>query len=139
MGIWYWFGVALGLGVALGTTFAALATPFRAGVLLACAAAVLGGFALGLTALGLVPAVGVASGGACGGFSAAELYRATIRRGGTRWATAFLLVLFGLGLGALALVPGLGYLEAITALALGLRLRRRAGSRFAGLRTLARD
>ena len=39
----------------------------------------------------------------------------------------------------LALVPVVGYIEAIAVAALGLRLRRRAGKRYAGLRTLARD
>jgi hypothetical protein len=42
-------------------------------------------------------------------------------------------------LAALAFVPGLGYVEAVAVPALGLRLRRRAPQRHAGLRTLARD
>jgi hypothetical protein len=36
-------------------------------------------------------------------------------------------------------VPVVGYLEAIAVPVLGLRLRRREGKRYAGLRTLARD
>jgi hypothetical protein len=39
---------------------------------------------------------------------------------------------------ALAFVPVVGYLEAIVVPALGLRLRRRAPERHAGLRTLAK-
>ena len=40
---------------------------------------------------------------------------------------------------ALALIPGVGYLEALVLPALGARLRRRGGERYAGLRILARD
>jgi hypothetical protein len=40
---------------------------------------------------------------------------------------------------ALALIPGVGYLEAVAIPALGARLRRRGGERYAGLRILARD
>ena len=40
---------------------------------------------------------------------------------------------------ALALIPGVGYLEALALPALGARLRRRGGERYAGLRILARD
>jgi hypothetical protein len=54
-------------------------------------------------------------------------------------ATA-LLVLVGAALvAALAFVPAIGYAEALALPALGMRLRRRAGKRYAGLRTLARD
>jgi hypothetical protein len=44
-----------------------------------------------------------------------------------------------LALAALAFVPALGYLEAAAVPLVGGRLRRRAGSRYAGLRILARD
>jgi hypothetical protein len=47
-------------------------------------------------------------------------------------------MLAGALLGGLALVPALGYLEAMLAVLLGLRLGR-DGDRYAGLRTLARD
>jgi len=40
---------------------------------------------------------------------------------------------------ALAFVPVVGYVEALAVPALGLRLRRRAPERHAGLRTLAKD
>jgi hypothetical protein len=50
-----------------------------------------------------------------------------------------LVVLAGIGVAALALVPALGYVEAVGVPLLGLRLRRRSGGRYAGLRILARD
>ena len=40
---------------------------------------------------------------------------------------------------ALGLIPGVGYLEALALPALGARIRRRGGERYAGLRILARD
>jgi hypothetical protein len=40
---------------------------------------------------------------------------------------------------ALALIPVVGYLEGALLPLLGARLRRRAGSTYAGLRILARD
>jgi hypothetical protein len=63
----------------------------------------------------------------------------TLRRGGTRGGTAALLAAVALVGAALAFVPAVGYLEAVAVLALGLRLRRRAPERHAGLRSLARD
>jgi hypothetical protein len=39
----------------------------------------------------------------------------------------------------LAFVPLIGYVETLTAPILGERLRRRAGSKYAGLRVLAKD
>ena len=42
-------------------------------------------------------------------------------------------------LAALAFVPVLGYVEAVALPAFGARLRARAGRRYAGLRSLARD
>ena len=51
----------------------------------------------------------------------------------------------GLGLGGaivvagLAFVPIVGYVELVAVPAVGMRLRHRAGKRYAGLRTLARD
>jgi hypothetical protein len=44
-----------------------------------------------------------------------------------------------LGAAALAVVPALGYVEAVAAPLLGQRLSRRADSRYAGLRILAKD
>ena len=63
----------------------------------------------------------------------------TLRRGGTRGGTATLLALAALAGAALAFVPVVGYLEALAVPALGVRLRRRAPERHAGLRSLAKD
>ena len=60
-------------------------------------------------------------------------------RGNPGWRPAFLVLLGAAVVALLAFVPGLGYLEAIAVPVLGMRLRRRAGKRYAGLRTLARD
>jgi len=62
-----------------------------------------------------------------------------LRGGGTRLGVAALVALAGLAVAALGLVPGLGYLEAAAAPLLALRLRRRGGRRYAGLRILAKD
>ena len=40
---------------------------------------------------------------------------------------------------AILFVPVVGYVELVAVPALGMRLRRRSGKRYAGLRTLARD
>ena len=52
---------------------------------------------------------------------------------------ALLVVIGAVVVAALAFVPVVGYVEALALPALGMRLRRRAGKRYAGLRTLARD
>ena len=78
-------------------------------------------------------------GAACGALGSAPLVAGTLRRGGTRGGTAALLVGAAVVVAALAFVPGVGYLEAVAVPLLGLRLRRRAPDRHAGLRTLARD
>ena len=54
-------------------------------------------------------------------------------------ATGFFVVLGAVLVALLALVPIVGYVEAIAVGALGIRVRRRAGKRYAGLRPLARD
>jgi len=52
---------------------------------------------------------------------------------------AALVALAGLVVAALAFVPALGYAEAALAPLAALRLRGRAGRRYAGLRILAKD
>ena len=78
-------------------------------------------------------------GGILGALGALPLVAGSLGRGGTRAATALLVVLGAAVVAALAFVPVVGYVEALALPALGLRLRRRAGKRYAGLRTLARD
>ena len=78
-------------------------------------------------------------GGAFGALGASPLVAGTLRRGGTRGGTAVLLWIAAAVVAALAFVPVVGYVEALAVPALGLRLRRRAPERHAGLRTLAKD
>ena len=139
MGLWYWLGVALGLGVALCASVGALLAPFRGAALLSAILAALGGYGLAaLLFLGPVAALAGAAGGIAGGILSAELARRTLKRGGTRGATAILLLGAALVVAALAFVPALGYIEFVLAVILALRLGRGGGDRFAGLRTLAR-
>jgi hypothetical protein len=97
------------------------------------------GVALGYLLGEVEEAVAGGIGGALGAFGSAQLVSGSLGRGGTRLATGFFVVLGAVFVALLALVPVLGYVLAIAVPALGLRLRRRAGKRYAGLRTLARD
>jgi hypothetical protein len=118
----------------------ALPAPFRGAALLSAVLAALGGYALAaFFFLGPVTALTGAAGGIAGGFCSAELAQRTLRRGGTRGATAILLLGAALIAAALAFVPALGYVEIVLAVILALRLGRGGSDRFAGLRTLARD
>ncbi len=138
MGDWYWVGVFAGLGVALGIVAAAalagrrtsLAAPFLAAAI---------GVALGIVFADAEEAAGGGVGGLLGSAGALELVRGALGRGGTRAATGLLVTLGAAALAALAFVPGVGYVEAVVLPALGARMRRRSGKRYAGLRTLARD
>ena len=138
-GEWYSIGLALGLGVGAGVLVTGLLSSVRGGVVAAAVAAALPAAALGYVIDDWTEAVAGALGALAGTLGAAQLVRGTLRRGGTRGGTAALVGAAGLALAALALVPALGYLEALAVPALGARLRRRAGERYAGLRILARD
>lgn len=135
MGDWYTIGILVGLGAALGVACTGALRRIPVGAALAAVIAV----AVGLLVWHWEQAVGGAVGAVCGAVGAGPLVSGTLRRGGTRGGTATLLALGALALAALAFVPALGYLEAVAVLALGLRLRRRAPERHAGLRSLARD
>ena len=139
MGDWYSVGVLVGVGVALGVLLAGALATSRVGLLAAAALAAGAALALGVALAGWDEAVGGAVGGLAGTAGAGQLAQGTLRGGGTRAGTAVLLGLGGLALAALALVPALGYIEAVAVPALAVRLRRRAGGRYAGLRILARD
>jgi hypothetical protein len=124
---WYLLGVAAFLGVAAGIAVVWLAR----GRLLRplAAAAVLAFVATGvLIALLAVAWAAVALAG--GGIVAA----ASVRK-----LAAEALPAAALGAAVVALVPLVGYLEAVAAPFLGRRLERRAGSRHAGLRVLAKE
>jgi hypothetical protein len=139
MGDVYWVGVFLGLGVGIGV---ALAGIFGASRLRFAAAVVLGaaiGAGLGLALAGYEDAIAGGIGGVLGAAGARQLVSGTVRRGGTRVATAVLTACAGLVLAVLAFVPILGFVEGLAVPALGVRLRRREPARYAGLRSLARD
>ena len=138
MGDWYSIGLFAGLGVALGVAAAgvfggrrfALAAPFLAAVI---------GVALGIALSGAPQAAAAGVGGFLGGVGALELVRGALGRGGTSLATALLVLGAAVVVAGLAFVPIVGYIELVAVPALGMRLRKRAGKRYAGLRTLARD
>jgi hypothetical protein len=138
MGDWYSIGVFAGLGVAFGVAAAgvfggrrlALAAPFLAAVI---------GVAVGIALADAAEAAAAGVGGILGGAGALELVRGALGRGGTPLATALLVLGAAVVVAALAFVPVVGYVELVAVPALGMRVRRRAGKRYAGLRTLARD
>jgi hypothetical protein len=139
MGDWYSIGVFAGLGVALGVASAgflggrrlALAAPFLAAVI---------GVALGIAFSDAPQAAAAGLGGFLGGVGALELVRGALGRGGgTPLATALLVIGGAVVVAGLAFVPIVGYVELVAVPAIGMRLRHRAGKRYAGLRTLARD
>jgi hypothetical protein len=138
MGPWYSIGVFAGLGVALGVAGAgalggrrfALAGPFLAAAI---------GVALGIGFGGAAQAAAAGVGGILGGAGALELVRGALGRGGTPLATALLVLVAAVVLAGLAFAPIVGYVELVAVPALGMRVRKHAGKRYAGLRTLARD
>jgi hypothetical protein len=124
---WYLVGVAAGLGVAAGAALVLLLKG-RAGWLLggcALVLAVAGGAAIAVTAA-VWAAVALAG--------AAFFALVALRPLTPEALPAAILAAAGL-----AVVPALGYVEAVAAPVLGRRLGRRAGSRYAGLRILAKD
>jgi hypothetical protein len=139
MGDWYTIGLALGLGIALGTLFAGLlsATPLGRG------AAVVLGAAAGALAGTLVDdwteLVAGGAGGLLGAAGAAIVVAGALRRGGTRGGLALIVAAVSAGLAAFAFVPVAGYIEAVALPFLAVRLRRSQAERYAGLRTLAKD
>jgi hypothetical protein len=135
MGDWYTIGILVGLGTAIGVA----STGALRRVVPGAAIAVVVSAAIGFLVWRWEQAVGGAVGAICGSIGCAPLVSGTLRRGGTRGGTATLLGLAALVGAALAFVPVVGYLEAVAVPALGLRLRRRAPDRHAGLRSLARD
>ena len=120
---WYWLGVLLGLGVSAGVVGREGRRPFLGVILLA------------LTAIAVVIALaglawwGLAAFAGSGVVSGLALRRLS---GAAR-------LLGSLVTAGLSFVPALGYLLAVAAPLAGVRLGRRAGSRYAGLRVLAKD
>jgi len=138
MGDWYSIGVFAGLGVALGVASAGVLGGRRITITATFLAALIS-VALGI-ALGDAPEAAAAGlGGFLGAVGALELVRGALGRGGTPFATALLVLGGAVVVAGLAFVPIVGYVELVAVPAVGMRLRKRAGKRYAGLRTLARD
>ena len=139
MGDWYWIGLAVGVGTGFGVLFTGVLSTIRAGVVAAIVLAAAAGAGLGFLIDNWDEALGGGLGGVAGVLGAAQVVRGALQRGGTRGGTATLVALAALVVAALGLIPGVGYLEALALPALGARIRRRGGERYAGLRILARD
>jgi hypothetical protein len=138
VGNWYWIGLAVGLGAALGVLCAGALASSRLGTLLAVLIAAGGGLLIGLGIGEWDEAIGGAIGGVLGVGGSAQFVQGALRRGGTQLATAIWIALAALLIGALALIPIVGYLEAAALPVIGARLRTRAPRKYAGLRTLAK-
>ena len=135
VGTWYWIGTSAGLGAALGVLAVGVLRDLRVAFPVALVAAA----AVGWLLAELAGAVAGGIGGVLGTVGAAPTVHGALARGGTRSGTALLVAVGALVLAALSFVPVLGYLVALAVPVLGLRARRRAGERHAGLRILARD
>ena len=138
MGSWYWIGLAVGLGAALGVLCAGALGSTRTGTLLAVAVAAGGGLLVGLGIGDWGEAIGGAIGGVLGVGGSIQLVQGTLRRGGTPGGTALWIALGAVVIGVLALIPAVGYLEAVALPVIGTRLRTREPKKYAGLRTLAK-
>ena len=135
MGDWYTVGILVGLGTALGVA----GTGILRRALVAFVVAAVIAAAIGLAIWQWDEALGGVAGAICGALGSSPLVAGALRRGGTRGGTATLIGLAALLAAGFAFVPVVGYLEAIAVPLLGLRLRRRAPDKHAGLRSLARD
>jgi hypothetical protein len=135
----YWIGVALGLGVSVGVLLAGLLASGRTGMAAAIVGAAAVSAGLGFLIWGGQEAIAGGLGGAVGAAGSAGLVRGALRRGGVRGPTAALIGIAALVCALIAFVPFLGYVVAVLVPALGARVRRREGERYAGLRILARD
>lgn len=144
MGSWYWIGVSVGLGTAVGVLLAGVVGTARAALVAAMIAAGGVGAALGYgigawQSGGWIDRLGGILGGLAGSLGTRQVVTGALRRGGTRGGTATLVGGAAVVVAAAAWVPVVGYLEALALPALAARLRRARPERYAGLRTLARD
>jgi len=131
----YRIGLCAGGGAALGVAIAGvLRRPDGAALLAGAVAAIVAGLVLGW----IGESIGAAVGGVIGGLAAARFAAGSLRRGGTGGATAFLFLLAAVAAFALAFVPVVGYLEPLALAAFAGRAQRRAGEKYAGLRSLAK-
>jgi len=127
-----------GVGAALGLVAAGLLARYDRAALWAALLALVVGGALAWLVFDWKAGVAGIVGGALGGFGAGVFARGAVRRGGTVGGTAVLLAGAAALAFALGLIPIVGFLEALAIPALALRARRRAGEKYAGLRTLAK-
>jgi hypothetical protein len=139
VGDWYDIGLTAGLAAAAGVLLAGVLPRVPRWTLAVALLALVAGVAIGLGAFELDEAVAGALGGLLGGWGAATIARGALGRGGTRGGLAILLVIAAAVAAGLAFVPVVGYVEGLVLAVLALRLRSRGGSRYAGLRILARD
>jgi hypothetical protein len=139
VGAWYTIGLAAGLGGGLGVLLAGVIGVMRGGILVAVPLALVAGGALAYAFWDWPEIVAGALGGALAAVGAIPMVAGALARGGTRVATAVLVALGAVVVAALAFVPLVGYVESLVIAVRGLRLRRRAGRTYAGLRILARD
>jgi hypothetical protein len=97
------------------------------------------GFALGWVLSEPWAAAVAAAAGALAAVASSRLGGRAIEGGGTGGGVRVLLAAAAVVLAAVALVPFLGYLEAVIAPVLAIRMRGRESRRYAGLRILSRD
>ena len=135
VGAWYWIGVAAGIGAAVGALIPGLLRDVRVALPVAVAA----GAGAGYFIADLVGAIAGGAGALLAVVGVHPVVRGALARGGARGGTALIVGGAAVAIAALAFVPALGYVLPLALLPLGLRARRRAGERYAGLRILARD
>jgi hypothetical protein len=135
MHVAYLIGLFAGVGAALGLGVTGSLRRWELSLVVSAVVVAV----LGLVLSRWPEAVAGVVGATAGAFGSGPLVAGTLRRGGTRGGTAALLAAAAVVGAALALIPVVGYLEALAVPLFGLRLRRRAPDRHAGLRTLARD
>src|SRR5215472_3266018 len=117
MGAWYWIGMSVGLGSAVGVLIAGAVGAART-VVFAAGVAVLAGAAIGFGIDEWQPGgwgdiVAAAAGGLLGLLATAQIVAGALRRGGTRGGTATLVTGTALVVAGLAFVPVVGYVEAV--------------------------
>jgi hypothetical protein len=130
--------ISAGVGSAFGLVAAGLLARFSRAPVLAALGGLVAGALFGWLVFDWKAAVAGAAGGALGGFGAGVFTRGALKRGATAAGTAVLLVVAALATAALALIPVVGFLEAAAIPGFAVRARRRAGEKYAGLRTLAK-
>lgn len=144
MGTWYWIGVCVGIGVAVGVFYAGFWGTRRDSTILVPLLAIASGLLVGWAISNWQPGnwgdrAAAVAGAVCGLVGAIPVVVGALRRGGTRGGTVTLLGGAALVLAVIAFIPVVGYLVAIVLPVLALLLRRRRPERYAGLRTLAKD